>query len=217
MQSVIIVCDDLFGLEVYSIVEATNQWYEKNEGSQKYLIKGFLSESGAPFGEWESPAPVFSPMSGWKPEDGVKLIMGILSPEKKAEAVALLKSRGAVFETVYAPWILAFPKWLTIGEGCIVCPYSAKPGMVIGDFVTIDHTMLSGHKLGDYSTTMRLSNIAGDSVGSYSFVGDHCFLAVGKNIGDHCYVESGSIVVKDVKNGTRVSGVPAKKQAAPKA
>lgn len=212
MTDIVIVCDDLFGLEIYSLIEEINKRVMIKDRCPRYRMDGFVTVTDDPFGELRSPLPILGKLESWTPAEGVKVVLGLRSPEAKAAAVELLRGRNAQFETIKAPWMLSFSKWLTIGEGCIVAPYSAKPGMVIGDFVTIVSSMLSGHGIGDYSTVMRLSNIAGETIGKNSYVGDHVFLAVGKSIGDGCYVEDGSIVVKDVKDGVRVSGVPAKKK-----
>lgn len=211
MKRIVIACDDLFGLEIKSIIDEINKWHQINRNERRYDLIGFLSDKDDPFGENGVNSKVIGKISEWTPEESIGVVMGIKYPEEKAAAVQLLRSRGARFETIVAPWMLSYPEWLTIGEGCIVCPYSAKPGMVIGDFVTIEASMLSGYKIGDYSTVMRFANIAGEGIGAYSYVGDHVFLAVGKKIGDHCTVANGSIVVKNAKDHTSVAGIPARR------
>lgn len=211
MQKIVIICNDIFGLEVYSIIEEINKWHLGRNGEPKYQITGFLWIDSLPFNAEDSPVPMIGNVDNWNFTDDIKVVIGIKAPSQKMELVQALKKKHAQYETIIAPWMLSFPEWLTIGEGSIVAPYSAKPGMVIGSFVTIIHSMLSGHGIGNYSTVMRFANIAGESIGKNSYIGDHAFLAVGRSIGDDCYVADGSIVVKNVKNNSCVSGVPAKK------
>lgn len=212
MQKIIIACKDTFGLEVLSLIHEVNNWYTRRNRDALYEVIGFLSEEESPFGSLQSPLPILGRFSDYEPSNDTKVVIGILEPHEKADAVSILRSRSASFETIVGPWMLSLRDWLTIGEGSIVCPYSAKPGMVIGDFVTIVATMISGHRIGDYSTLMRFSNIAGETVGRFSYLGDHVFLPLGKNVGNHCRVGSGSIVSKSVKDGTSVFGAPARKQ-----
>lgn len=47
-------------------------------------------------------------------------------------------------------------------------------------------------------------------VGEYSFVGARSTILPGVTIGSHCVVGAGSLVNKDVPDGTVVAGVPAK-------
>ena len=210
MQNVVIVSDGLFGLEIFSILEQINKWNAQRDREQPYHIDGFvlLDETGV---ERENfPIAVLGTVRDWTPAEGVNVVLGVKDPAGKRLAVTLLREKNARFETVVAPWMLAFPKWLTIGEGCVFAPYSAKPELVVGNFATVLHSMVSGHRIGEYSTVMRYANIAGEEVGNDCFVGDHVFLAVGKNIGDGCVVDPGSLVVKNLRPGTHVCGVPAK-------
>lgn len=47
-------------------------------------------------------------------------------------------------------------------------------------------------------------------VGEYSFVGAKSTILPGVTIGDHCVIGAGSLVNKDVPNGSVVAGVPAR-------
>ncbi len=209
MQKIAIICNDLFGLEVLSVIECINKYYSRNNNTEKYEVVGFVTIKPNHFNSAVSSVPIIDSLEKWKPDKQIKAVLGMKDPALKKHSVTILKNRQVDFETIVAPWMLSFPDWLTIGEGSIVCPYSAKPGMKIGSFVTVMGSMLSGHNIGDYSTVMRFSNIAGESIGRECVVEDHVFLAVGKRIEDQCFVEAGSIVVKNVKTGTKVTGVPA--------
>lgn len=215
MTKIVIACNSLFGLEIYSLLQEINNWYVERGKNALYKIIGFLSDNINPFEGISSPAPVVGTIHEWSIPEDVSVVIGFREPKDKAAAVDVLRNRGSKFETIIGPWMLSFRDWLTIGEGSIVCPYSAKPGLVIGDFVTVIASMLSGHSIGDFSTILRFANIAGDSVGKYSIVGDHVFLPVGKKIGDNCMVGDGSIVSQNVKGGINVFGAPARKLSLP--
>ena len=209
MTELIIVCEDLFGLEVLSLIEHINQKSNEKGRGAVYKIKGYISDVDNPFGKLSCSIERLGTISGNYAFDNEKCVMAICNPQSKQRAVETLKVRGAEFQTIVTPWTNA--PLLQIGEGSIISAYTIKDGIKIGKFVTIIGSMLSNHVIGDYSTVLRFANVAGDEVGKGTYIGNHVFVAVGKNVGDDCYVADGSIVVKNVKSGTSVSGIPAKK------
>ena len=209
MKQLVLVCEDSFGVEVYSIIHGINAERLKEGKPVEYELIGFICDKGNPFVDFNIDIDYLGPISEWEPKHGEKCVLGIADPASKKKAVESLKSRGAVFETVIAPWIRG-PMGIEIGEGVILSAYSCANGVHIGNFVTLISPMLSGHVIGDYTTIMRFANMAGD-VGSGSFIGNHVFLTVEKSIGDNAYIEDGAIVTRTVKDGQRFTGVPARK------
>ena len=209
MKEVILVCNDLFGIEVLELVYQINLRSLDKYGEPEYKVIGYLSEKDYPFNKIVSSVKRLGNINNWVPSANDLYILGISDPKEKFKTVDKLKEKGARFQTIVTPWTLAYG--LDIGEGSIISAYTIKEGIKIGKFVTIIGAMLSGHKIDDYSTILRFSNIAGNDVGKGSYVGNHVFVPVGKNVGDYCTVADGSIVVNNVKSDLSVSGVPAKK------
>ena len=208
MIDIILVCDDLFGLDVYSVMEQVNIWNLRNGYQERYRILGYISDSEAPFGNVKHSVKRLGSIHGWKPLADERYVLGVKMPDRKKQVVAELKGVGCIFQKVYTPWMLA--PVIEIGEGSVVSAYSIKPGMKIGDFATVIDSMLAYHSIGDYSTVLRTSNITGD-VGNSAYIGNHVYTHLGVYIGDNSCVDDGSVVVKNVKPGTSVSGVPARK------
>lgn len=210
MKNLILVCNDLFGIEILEIINQININSVHNGREPIYNIIGYLSMNNKanPLGDSICRIKRLGNIYNWIPSTEEHFVLGICNPEDKSEAVKVLKEKGACFEAIITPWVLAPP--LDVGEGSVVSAYSVKQGLKIGKYVTIIGSMLSGHKIDDYSTVLRFSNIAGD-IGKCSYIGNHVFLAIGKSIGDNCIVADGSIVVKTVKSESSVSGVPARK------
>ena len=46
MQKVVVVCDGLFGLEIFSILEEINKWHAQRKQEQPYYIDGFVFLDG---------------------------------------------------------------------------------------------------------------------------------------------------------------------------
>ncbi len=213
MNEIILVCDDLFGLEVYTVMEQVNRWDREHGNEPRYRILGYISDSEAPFGNFKSSMKRLGGIQDWKPTGDEQYALGIRMPERKRAVVEQLKANGCTFCTVVSPWIIG--SITELEEGSVVCAYSMKVGLHIGKYTTILNPMMGAFakNIGDYSTILHFSNIIGD-IGENTYVGNHVFLSSCKNIGDNCYVEDGSIIVKNVKSGTRVSGVPARKMKA---
>ncbi len=208
MKDVIVVCDDLFGLEVCSILEQINQWNIGYWMKPPYNLLGYISDAQAPFGDAPHSVKRLGGIRDWAPAGEEKYVLAITDPKRKQQLAAALKAAGFVFETVFAPWTVTAP--VEVGEGCVIAAYSIKPGMHIGDFVTVMDSMLTSHSVGDYSTIMRFANITGD-VGKFAFVGNHAYSHLGKSIGDYCRIRDGAVLVKNAKEGAVMAGVPAVK------
>lgn len=209
MKNVILVCNDLFGIEILEIINQINLLSLDESGVPKYKVVGYLSEKENPFNNILTSVKKIGSINKWVPSANEIFVLGIKEPEEKFKAVKILKEKGARFLSIMAPWTVA--PVLDIGEGSVISAYTIMKGIKFGKFVTIIGAMISCHKVDDYSTILRFSNVAGNDVGKCSFVGNHVFVAAGKNIGDYCTVADGSIVVTNVKSGLSVSGVPAKR------
>jgi len=195
-------------MEIYSIIEQINKWNIKYNREKQYKVIGYIGDIGLPFNTVNLQIPRLGSIHGWKQIANETYVLAIKEPKNKMETVAELLAGGCEFETVRAPWVLA--PTLQIGEGSVVAAYSIKPGMIIGKYVTLVDSMLTSHSVGDYSTVLYFSNVTGN-VGERSYVGSHVYTHLGKVVGDNCYVADGSIVVKDIKPGNSVSGVPARR------
>ena len=211
MTELILLCEDLFGIEILELINQINLRSVQNNCIPKYKVLGYLSNKKAPFGNISFPLQRLGSINDWQTSAGERFVLGISKPESKNYAVKVLKEKGARFETIIASWSTDTFLGISVGEGSIVWAYSVKRGIEIGNYVTVIGAMLSGKKIGDYSTVLRFSNIAGSAVGTCTYVGNHVFLPVGKVIGDNCLIADGSVIVKSVKDGAAVAGVPAKK------
>lgn len=212
MKDVIIVCDDLFGLEVYSILEEINKTCTSQGQEALYNITGYISFNESPFGNVKHSIERLGGIEDHSPSGGESYVMAVTSPALKKRIVGIMEPKGCRFETVIAPWTRR--KADEVGEGTLLAAFSVKPGLKIGKYVTVVESMLTPRPIGDFSTIMRFANITGN-VGTGSYIGNHAYSHLDKSIGDNCYVADGSIIVKTVKDGTCVAGMPAKRMKDP--
>jgi len=210
-QSVVIVCEDLFGLEVYSILKEINEFVRREKIlHDTYNIVGFLSSVNNPFGSIEMNIPVWTDVDDIGFKDKTSYVMGIKNPLNKKEHAERLKKKGADFLTVLTPWTLT-PYHMSIGEGCVISNYSFKDGAVFEPFVTMINVMSGAAHVGAYTTIDALANITNAEIGECVYIGSHAFLMEHKTIGTGAYIYPGSMVYADVKEDFKMAGIPANK------
>ncbi|MBP3819895.1 MAG: hypothetical protein J6H31_16540 [Butyrivibrio sp.] len=205
-RDIIIVCEDSYGLDVYTIIQEINIAGVAKESPQ-YRVIGFLSEDNGILSRFKLPAPFFGSISGWDCGLDAKYVLAIRIPEHKRYAAEMLKARGAAFETIMAPWV-QHPSEFEHGEGCIIANYNFKHKSKFGDFVTMDTCMCESVEIGNYSTLCPFVNITTASIGERVYIGSHAAIISGRKVEDGATVYPGSIVMSNVKAGVVVAGVP---------
>lgn len=209
MKDIIIACEDSFGLDVKNIVLVINNHWEKNGWGTPYRIKGYIGNNIS-----DNLKNLLSPYLGsieeWSPAEDEYFAMGIIEPHSKKNAIEKMKAKGAQFETLWAPWVMAHLDF-KFPEGCIVAAQSIMDSARIGNFVTLYHSMVGFDAIvGDYSSVMAYANITTSQVGNCVLIEDNS-VVIGKTINNDAVVRPNSVVVKEVKAGTIVSGNPARK------
>ncbi len=208
MKNLIIVADGSFGLDIKKIILAINESLNKKGQTDPYKIKGFLvteENEGT-----QNLQPLLGTIEDWHPAENEYIVMGILNPQKKEQAVRQLKDKGARFETIRAPWVMAHLD-MQFPEGCVIAAQSIMDSARIGKFVTLFHSMVGFDAVvEDYASVMAYANITTAHIGEGAFIGDNT-VVIGKTIHENAVVMPNSVVVKDVKAGTTVAGNPARR------
>jgi acetyltransferase-like isoleucine patch superfamily enzyme len=116
----------------------------------------------------------------------------------------------------YAEYLKRHGNFHSIGEHCFISPRAniADPTLVrLGNNVRISDCSIFGH---DGSVNMlnrayglKLDNVGPVDIKDNVYLGFGCIIQPGVTIGPNAIVSAGSVVVRDVKEGTIVSGVPA--------
>ena len=209
-RDVIIVCEDSYGLDVYTIIEAINDTGSIQE-SPIYRVLGFLNDNIDSMRRSKLPAPLLGTVSGWNCGMKATYVLAIRIPEHKRAAVEKLKARGAAFETIMAPWV-QYPTEFEHGQGCIIANYNFKHRSRFGDFVIMDTCMCESVEIGDYSTLCAFVNITTATIGKGVYIGPHAAIISGRTIGDNVTIYPGGIVMSNLMAGVSVAGVPASKR-----
>ena len=202
MKKILIVGAGGFGRELL-------QWIKDiNAEKPTWEIGGFLDDNLQALDGVEIDYPVVGTISDWQPKDDEVFALAMGKPQLKRMVVEKLKSRGAHFAAVIHPTALVSP-FAHYGEGLVMFPYSKLScNSTVGDFVSILTTPI-GHdnEIGDYTMISGGCNIVRNvKIGKDVFVAAGVCIAQDVVVKDGAYIGLGSVVLKDVKAGTKVFG-----------
>lgn len=203
MKDLIIVGAGGFGREALYLA------LEINDIKPTWNILGFIDDNPNALDGIRCDYHIIGKISDWQPKDNEVFAMGISSPKVKETVSIKLKKRGASFVTLVSPHVTIFP-YVTIGEGCVITG-CVGDNSFIGNFVHIAGSMIGQDSvIGDFSTTTGYANVASATLGKRVFVGSHAMILNHTTVGDDAEIYPGSMVIKKVKPGTKVFGMPAK-------
>lgn len=207
MKDIIILGANGFGREVL-------QWIKDiNRERPTWNIKGFLDDNPDALDGYACDYKIIGSIREWTPSENEEFVFAIASPKVKESLAMMLKAKGARFARVVHPTSIV-GDFCEIGEGLVVTPRAKiSPNVKIGDFVTVLGCGV-GHdaEIGDYSTLCGYCAVNGHvKLGKRVFVGTSSVVAPSKKVGDDAYICMGSMVMTNVKAGTKVVGNPARR------
>lgn len=207
MKKLIIVGASGFGREVA-------QWVEDiNKVSPTWDILGYLDDNLEALNGIKDDFKIIGKIHGWEPSDDEYFACALAFPNTKYEVVQYLISKGAKFATIIHP-SAKINKYVKVGEGSIITPDSKITSNArIGKFTSILGSGV-GHDavVGDWSTLSGRCSINGHvQIGEKVYIACGVSIAPSKKVGDGATIGIGSVVISNVKAGTKVFGNPAKK------
>lgn len=209
MKKVIIVCAGNHAREIHAHIYRANKLAEERQEEKPYDLLGFINDYPDSLNNTGIKEPILGTIKEWYPKDDEWYIMGTAEPSNKEKLAKMLKERGCRFTSFIAPSAIV-PNDLHMGEGCVIQAYRVGCNVALGDFVSINGSMImSGASIDSFSTTTGFTVVEKAKVGKCVYIGSHAVITEGVSIGDDARVSIGSIVDKDVIPGTTVFGVPA--------
>lgn len=212
MQDLVIVGAGGWGVDAYDMIAHINKAYAAKDELVPYRILGFIDDNPHALDEVSGvDAQIIGDIKTWQPTVAEHYVLGVANPATRENLAKEMKSRGAYFETIVAPGV-SIPEGVTVGEGCYIHAYGIGRNVKFGDFVQVSSVAIGkGVEIGDYSVAGAFANLADCVIGKRVFIGSHAVLLNHAKIGDDAIVSACSMVINNVKPGTKVFGVPARR------
>ena len=207
MKELIIVGASGFGREMVKYVE------DINSVNPTWALKGFIDDNLNSLDDYICDYHVIGTIKDWQPAENEEFVCALAFPAVKKKVVELLQEKGAKFVTLIHPSAMLHT-YCTIGKGVVITPNSViSANASIGDFASIlGSSVAHDASVGDWSTLSGKCALNGHvQCGKMVYMGCGVLVAPSKKIGDNATVGIGSVVINNVKAGTRVFGNPAKK------
>lgn len=208
MKNLYIIGARGYGREVYNIFV-----YSKNEYPE-IECKGFLDDNPDVLKGFNGYPPIISSVEEYEPQENDLFICALGEPKWIRYYTSIIEKKGGKFFSLISP-LACIGTNTIIGDGCIIGRYVVITTDVIigkhtsmGVFTNIGHDVTIGDccHLGAYTFVAGRCHI-GDEVTIHPRVN----IVPNKNIGDKAVIGVASVVLKNVKSGDTVFGVPAKK------
>ncbi len=181
--------------------------------ARDWELGGFLDDCADALHGYEVGLPIVGGIAEYVPQESDLFVMALGDPRTKLAAAGRLTKRGAQFITLVHPTAIVGDR-SRLGAGTVVCPRAViTTDVKIGRFVTINLHATIGHDtvVGDGCTLSCQTDVTGFArLGEGVFLGSHASVLPGAKVGDYAKVGAGSIVLKKVRPGTTVLGVPGK-------
>ena len=208
MKNLVIIGARGYGREVY------NWTQDCIRAGLDIRIKGFLDDNPNALDNFPNYAPILSSVEDYTPDEKDVFICALGDIQYRRKYVVMIQEKGGIFQTIIHP-TASISQNVTIGEGCIIGRFAAiSCDIHIGNFVSISAHAVLGHdvRVGNFCHIGALSNLSGGVV-LEDFVTLHPKVDIipHKHIGRSAILGTGSVVLRNVKEGDTVFGNPAKK------
>lgn len=209
MKNLIILGAGGMGRETYHLARVCK------ENGLQVNIKGFIDDSLPDLSSFKyNYPPVIGTIQDYKPEKDDVFVCSIGDVKTKCKLVETIINKGGVFISLIDP-SAHIEITADIGNGALIF-HDVHVGSEanIGKFVMLQSYSAIGHdvSIGDYCRIdPKTSCVGGTRIGNRVTLHTMSFINHGVTIGDDAVVGAMSMVIRNVKPGTTVFGIPAKK------
>jgi sugar O-acyltransferase (sialic acid O-acetyltransferase NeuD family) len=206
MKNLFIIGASPFGREVFAWAKQTREF------GSSWTIKGFLDDRPNILDGFNCELPIVASVEAYTPKPDDLFVCALGDPGNKRKYVGLLQEKGAVFTNIIHPSAV-FGDNVSMGHGVIVCPHvTVSSGAKVGHHVSINGKSGVGHdaSIGDWSCIQSFCDITGFAkIGASVVLNSHAVILPKVHVEDNAVIGAGSVVIKNVRAGQTVFGIPA--------
>lgn len=176
--------------------------------------KGFLDDNPNALDGFNNYPPIVSSVEAYIPNFDDVFICALGDPKWVRYYTDLIERKGGKFISLISP-LASIGQNTQIEDGCIIPKYVViSPDVKIGKHTAIGVFSNIGHDvtIGECCHLGAYTFLGGRSIiGTQVTIHPRSNILPDKKIGDHSVIGAGSIVIKNVKEGETVFGIPARK------
>lgn len=177
-----------------------------------FKIRGFLSDGPSLIESYGYP-PVLSTVDEYEIKKDDVFISGIGNVNDRKKVIGVICNKGGEFINLIHPATVISPS-VTLGRGIAIKAFCVLASNAkIGDYTFLQSSIICGHdvQIGNYCHINSFSFFAGCvKVNDLVTVNAGAKIVQGKQIGKGSIIGMGSVVIKDVPEGVKVFGNPAR-------
>ena len=207
MKYLVIVGAGGMGRTVYDIAKESIGY------KKEFLIKGFINDLSDVLDKYHNYPPILGTIKDYIPEDSDVFINAIGAPER-VQCIENILSKGGVFiNLIHSTARIGMN--VKIGKGNIIAAYSTLGAdCIIGDYNMIQSYTVIGHdaRIGNYNRIdTHVTCVGGIEIKNETTIHTSAVINHKVVVEDKAKVGACSFVIRKVKAGETVFGVPAKK------
>ena len=215
MKKIYAVCNGIFGLNIYTVVNEINKSCLGKGEKPLYHFEGFVCDNPGWLNRFGLSDLYVGPLSTWPLPENAVIGLGVDNPTEKEAAVKKITGFGGTIETLISPRAL-LPLGFKVGKGCVItAETSIKDTAIIHDYVSIVGAMIGAYaEIDEYSTLRSLTNITNAKIGKGTLVERNVAIPHtdgGIKVGEYAVITAGSVVIRNVRDRSVVAGNPARR------
>lgn len=207
MKNLIIIGARKLGREVYSIAKQSI-----NSGNLDVRIKGFLDDNPKALEKFTYECSILSSVEEYTPLEGDVFITALGDEKHRKHFASIMKAKGAEFVNIIHPTAI-ISDGITLGVGNIIFPQvHISNDVTIGNHTLIQTNAILGHDVVflDYCTAGAFVFIGGGAkIDCNAYLATRSTILPNAKVGSFAKVGASSLVLKKVKEKTKVFGIPA--------
>ena len=207
MKNLIIIGARKLGREVYSLAKQIN-----SSGNSNWQIKGFLDSNENALDDYKYNCPIISNVESYLPVDGDVFISALGDGSYRKHFITMIENKGAEFINLIHPTAI-ISDGVEMGLGNVIGPQvHVSNDVIIGNHTLIQTNAILGHDVVflDYCTAGAFVFIGGGAkIDCGAYLSTRSTILPNAKVGSFAIVGASSLVLKKVKENTKVFGIPA--------